>query len=53
MKNSMWIMILAMILVFAGAIHAIATKTFHSEWFIGAIIVQAIMGLTMELERKK
>ena len=52
MKNSMWQMILTMMLLFVGSADAIVTKVLHPEWFVGAVIVAAIMGLTMELEKK-
>ncbi len=52
MKISMWQLIMGTSLSAIGAIIIALTGEFQPIWFVGAFIVLAIMGLTMEVERK-
>jgi len=53
MSNSVFQLGLAVMLVIVGTIILFITETLPSIWFVGAAIVLAIMGLTMELEEKE
>ena len=53
MSNSVWQLIVTLVLAVVGGAHIIVTGVYHPEYFVGVAIILAIMGLTMELERER